>query len=214
MGIPVLILGASGAGKSTSLRNFTADEISVFNVACKPLPFKGKLPMKNGATYTDIEQTLAKPTKNAYAIDDSQYLSVFDNMARAKEVGYGKFVDMAINEYNLVQTVIRSTPPDVIVYFMRHIDIDDSGRIKAKTIGKMLDQNLGGLEGLFSVVLLCGTDGQTHWFETQSDGYTSCKSPLGMFEDKRIDNDLKFVDKAIREFWELAPLVGKAKKDA
>lgn len=149
MGIPVLILGASGAGKSTSLRNFTADEISVFNVACKPLPFKGKLPMKNGATYTDIEQTLAKPTKNAYAIDDSQYLSVFDNMARAKEVGYGKFVDMAINEYNLVQTVIRSTPPDLIVYFMRHIDIDDSGRIKAKTIGKMLDQNLGGLEGLF-----------------------------------------------------------------
>lgn len=214
MGIPVLILGASGAGKSTSLRNFAADEISVFNVACKPLPFKGKLPMMNGASYDDIKQTLTKPTKRAYAIDDSQYLSVFDNMKRAKEVGYGKFVDMAINEYNLVQTVIRLTPPDVVVYFMRHIDIDETGRIKAKTIGKMLDQNLGGLEGLFSVVLLCGTDGQTHWFETQSDGYTSCKSPLGMFSEKRIDNDLKIVDGAIRDFWELAPLKEKAKKDA
>lgn len=214
MGIPVLILGASGAGKSTSMRNFTAEEISVFNVASKPLPFKGKLPKMDGASYEAIEAMLRKPTKNAYAIDDSQYLSVFDNMRRAKETGYGKFVDMAINEYNLVQTVIRETPADVVVYFMRHIDIDDTGRIKAKTIGKMLDQNLGGLEGLFSVVLLCGTDGTNHWFETQSDGYSSSKSPMGMFSEMRIDNDLKLVDKAIREFWELAPLTGKAKKDA
>lgn len=213
MGIPVLVMGASGSGKSTSLRNFTADEVSVFNVACKPLPFKGKLPMKNGAGYVDIEKALANPTKNAYVVDDSQYLSVFDNMARAKETGYGKFVDMAINEYNLVQTVIRGTPPDVIVYFLRHIDIDETGHIKAKTIGKMLDQNLGGLEGMFSVVLLCGTDGNTHWFETQSDGYTSCKTPLGMFADKRIDNDLKMVDSVIREYWELSPLVSKKKAE-
>lgn len=209
MGIPVLILGASGSGKSTSMRNFSAEEVSVFNIACKPLPFRGKLPMKNGAAYKDIIDCITNPTKNAYVIDDSQYLSVFDNMARAKETGYGKFVDMAINEFNLVQSVIRGTPPDVIVYFLRHIDIDDSGRIKAKTIGKMLDQNLGGLEGLFSIVLLCGTDGKNHWFETQSDGMTSCKSPLGMFSDMRIDNDLKAVDKTIREFWELSPLTEK-----
>lgn len=211
MGIAVLILGASGSGKSTSLRNFKKGEIGIFNIANKPLPFRGSLDLVNCPSYDTIRSTLKKNNLKAYAIDDSQYLMVFEEFNRAKETGYGKFTDMAQNFYNLVQTAIRETSPDTIVYFLHHTDIDETGRIKAKTVGKMIDSKLT-LEGLFPIVLLTGTDGSNYWFETQSDGYTTTKSPLGMFEDKRIDNDLKMVDTTIREYWELKPLKEYAEK--
>lgn len=203
MGLPVLILGASGSGKSTSMRNFTPDEVGVFNVASKPLPFRTKLPLFNCSDYGKIMAAMQKSDKKIFVVDDSQFLSVFANFARAKETGYGKFVDMALNEYNLIQFCIKNLPDDTIVYFLRHIDVDDGGRIHAKTIGKMLDQNLGGLESMFSIVLLAGTDGNEHWFETQSDGYSPAKTPLDMFKDRRIDNDLKMVDKTIRSYYEM-----------
>lgn len=204
MGIPVLILGASGSGKSASMRNFTADEVSVINVASKPLPFRTKLPVFNSADYNKIMGAMKQSNKKTLVVDDSQYLSVFANFARAKETGYGKFVDMALNEYNLIQFVIQVLPADTIVYFLRHIDIDDSGRIHAKTIGKMLDQNLGGLEGMFSIVLMAQTDGNDYWFQTQSDGYSPCKAPMDMFAERKIPNDLKLVDSTIRSYYEVS----------
>lgn len=203
MAIPVLILGPSGSGKSASMRSFTPEEVTVFNVASKPLPFKGKLPRYDCADYGKIMQAMGQSKKKILVVDDSQYLSVFANFSRAKETGYGKFVDMALNEYNLIQYVIQKLPPDMVVFFMRHIEVEDGGRVKAKTIGKMLDQNLGGLEGLFSVVLMAGTDGKEWWFETQSDGYTPAKSPIGMFAEQKIPNDLREVAQAIRAYWEL-----------
>lgn len=201
MGIPVLILGDSGSGKSTSLRNFDPDEIGVFNVASKPLPFRKRLPSVNGANYGKIVKSLSNPKLKSYAIDDSQYLMAFESFDRVNETGYGKFTNMALNFYNLVQFVIQKTPPDVIVYFLQHTEKTEDGRTKAKTLGKMLDNQLT-LEGLFSIVLLCKTDGSRHYFETQSDGATTAKSPLEMFE-REIDNDLKMVDKTIREYWNL-----------
>lgn len=201
MGIPVLILGDSGSGKSTSLRNFEPDEIGIFNVASKPLPFRKRLLSVNGANYGKIVKSLSNPKLKSYAIDDSQYLMAFESFDRVNETGYGKFTNMALNFYNLVQFVIQKTPPDVIVYFLQHTEKTEDGRIKAKTLGKMLDNQLT-LEGLFSIVLLCKTDGTRHYFETQSDGATTAKSPLEMFE-REIDNDLKMVDKTIREYWNL-----------
>lgn len=201
MGIPVLIMGESGSGKSASLRNFEPDEIGIFNVASKPLPFRKKLLKVDKANYGTIMQALAKPTKKVYAIDDSQYLMCFEQFSRVGESGYQKFTDMALHFYNLVHYVIEGLPPDVVVYFLHHTDTNDMGKIKAKTIGKMLDNQLT-LEGLFSIVLLCRTDGQRHYFETQSDGYTTAKSPMEMFE-REIDNDLKMVDTTIREYFEL-----------
>lgn len=202
MGIPVLILGESGSGKSAALRNFAPEDIGVFNVAGKPLPFRKKLPMKSTADYDTIMQNIAKSPKKAFAIDDSQYLMCFENFAKAKEVGYGKFTDMALHFYNLVQFVIRNTPADVVVYFLHHTETDgNTGKSKAKTMGKMLDSQLT-LEGLFSIVLYCVTDGKKHRFITQSDGLTTAKSPMELF-DPEIDNDLKAVDTAIREYYEL-----------
>ena len=201
MAIPVLILGESGSGKSCSLRNFEPEEVSIFNVASKPLPFRKKLPKMNKANYSSIIKALSKPTKKAYIIDDSQYLMAFEMFDRVKETGYNKFTDMALNFRNLIQFIITGVPDDVVVYFLHHSETTQEGRIKAKTVGKMLDEKLT-VEGLFSIVLLCTTDGQSHKFITQSDGYTTCKSPMDMFP-LEMDNDLKIVDKAIREYYEI-----------
>ena len=202
MGIPILILGESGSGKSASLRNFEAEDVSIFNVAAKPLPFRKKLPMKSTSDYNAIVSCIKQSQKKAFVIDDSQYLMCFESFSRAKETGFGKFTDFALNFYNLVQFVIKQTPPDVIVYFLHHTETDgNTGKTKAKTMGKMLDSQLT-LEGLFSIVLICTTDGKNHSFITQSDGFTTAKSPMEMFPDV-IDNDLKLVDQTVREYYEL-----------
>lgn len=201
MGLPVLILGPSGSGKSTSMRNFESGEVGIFNVASKPLPFRKKLPKLNNAGYKQIIAGLSKPKLKTYVIDDSQYLMAFQMFDKAKEVGYNKFTDIALDFRNLIQFIITGVPDDVIVFFLHHTEETDTGKIKAKTIGKMLDNQLT-LEGLFSIVLLCETDGQTHKFITQSDGYTTAKSPMEMF-DLEMDNDLKLVDKTIRKYYEL-----------
>lgn len=201
MGVPVLIMGASGSGKSASLRNFQPEEIGVFNVASKPLPFRKKLNVANHATYQMITAGLKKNSLRCYVIDDSQYLMAFDLFDRAKEMGYQKFTDCALNFYNLLTVIREQTSDDTIVYLLHHTDRSDDGHIKAKTSGKMLDNQLT-LEGLFSIVLLAETDGNEYSFVTQSDGFTTAKSPMGMFP-REMDNDLKAVDTVIREYWGL-----------
>lgn len=202
MGIPVMILGESGSGKSASMRNFKPGEIMVFNVANKPLPFRGgnKHDIVPNAGYRSMYSEIQDPKYKRYVIDDSQYLMCFEAFAKVKETGYQKYSDMAIHFYNLVKLSIAA-PDDVIVYFLHHVDMLENGKVKAKTLGKMLDNQLT-LEGLFSIVLLCQTDGSSHRFITQSDGMTTAKSPMGMF-DIAIDNDLKMVDEAIRNYYEI-----------
>ncbi len=200
MGIPVLVMGASGSGKSASLRNFEPSEVGVFNVASKPLPFRKKLATVNHADYNIIQKSLLANKLRSYVIDDSQYLMAFGLFARAKEVGYQKFTDCALNFYNMLALIRERTTEDTIVYLLHHTERDDMGYIKAKTSGKMLDNQLT-LEGLFSIVLLAETDGKSHWFTTQSNGFTTAKSPMEMFAAK-IDNDLKMVDTKIRQYYE------------
>lgn len=202
MGMPVLILGASGSGKSTSLCNFEPTEVGVFNVAGKPLPFRKKMSyVNNNATYETITASLQKNTLNCYVIDDAQYLMAFEFFDRAKETGFAKFADLGNHFYNLLKFIRLWTREDTIVYLLAHTDIEDSGYVKMKTLGKMLDEKLC-VEGLFSVVLLAETNGKEHWFTTQSNGRTTAKSPMEMF-DIKIPNDLKMVDNTIREYYEL-----------
>ncbi len=125
----------------------------------------------------------------------------FELFNRAKETGYGKFTDLAVRFQNMLNYIVNQTPKNSIVYLLHHTEQTESGKIKAKTVGKMLDNQLT-LEGLFSIVLLCRTDGTRHYFETQSDGFSTAKSPMDMFE-REIDNDLKMVDKTIREYYEI-----------
>lgn len=203
MGVPVLIMGESGSGKTFSLRNFNPDEVGIFSVEKGRLPFKGDFKVKKRATYKDIAGIFKEPKLKRYVIDDAQYLMVNELFDRAKEVGYQKYTDLAISFRNLIHGINYSLPDDVIVYILHHTETDsNTGKVKAKTVGKMIDQYLT-LEGCFDIVLLAETDGKEHYFITQSDGNTTAKSPFGLFNDIKIPNDLAAVDKAIRDFWGL-----------
>lgn len=201
MGVPVMILGNSGSGKSTSMRNFEPNEVGIFNVASKPLPFKKKLKKIDDATYEKIASGLQGTSLNTYVVDDSNYLMTFESFEKINETGYTKFTQNAKHFYDMVKYVISGLPSDTVVYFMLHTDKDEDGMIKPKTIGKMLDSTLV-LEGLFSVVLLADASDGKYKFITQSNGMTVAKSPMEMFP-LEIDNDLKFVDDTIREYWDL-----------
>lgn len=210
MGIAVLVIGESGSGKTASLRNFQENDVSILNVASKPLPFKNKnkLKMANKATYSMIKGAVSSGRTPSYVIDDAQYLMAFESFDKVNETGYTKFTTMAKNYEDMLRHIQEETDPNVIVYVLQHIDKDEDGKIKAKTLGKMLDQQLT-VEGLFSIVLMAQTDGKRHYFVTQSDGTNPCKTPMGLFEDVEIDNDLKMVDDAIREYYELPKTVTK-----
>ena len=200
MGIPVLILGASGTGKSASMRNFKKGELGIINVASKPLPFRTDLPTFNSYDYDKIKAALMDNKLKAYVIDDSQYLLAFANFQRAYEKGYDKFTQFAVDFKLLLDTIIQGTSSDTVVYLMHHTEVNEFGQIKAKTIGKMLDQQLT-VEGMFSVVLLAQTDGEHYTFITN--GQPPAKTPIGMFAEKEIPNDLKMVDQVIRDYWGL-----------
>ena len=201
MGLPVLILGESGSGKSTSLRNFQKEELVVYNVAGKPLPFRGgtQLNRADNVSYNAIMQNMSKKKFRCYVIDDSQYLLAFELFGRVAEKTYDKFTEMAVHFYDLIQFVIRQMPPDCIVYFLHHTD-DIDGKVKAKTVGKMLNEKLT-VEGLFSIVLMAKNLDGRYVFRTHSDGRDTVKTPMDMFEQDEIDNDLKAVDTTIREYY-------------
>lgn len=204
MGVAVLILGESGSGKSASMRNFNSEDVRVLNVASKPFPFRNvnKLKKANKATYAMIKGAVSSGQSLSYVIDDAQYLMAFESFEKANETGYTKFTLMAKNYEEMLRYIQEDTSPDTIVYIMQHIDTDENGKVKAKTLGKMLDQQLT-IEGLFTIVLLTKADEKRHYFVTQSDGTNPCKSPMGMFDDIEIDNDLKIVDDTIREYYGL-----------
>lgn len=203
MGIPVFILGQSGTGKSTSLRNFKSNEILHINVMSKPLPFKGSFAETyNGDNYVEIAKAINKTDKKTVVIDDAQYLMANEFMRRSGEVGYQKFTDIANNFWTLISSVTNDLPADVIVYFLMHTDTSDDGKEKAKTIGKMLDEKIC-IEGMSSIVLKTAVKDGVYTFVTQNNGRDTVKSPLGMFSTFEIDNDLKTVDQTIREYWNL-----------
>lgn len=200
MGVPVLILGESGSGKSASMRNFKPGEIGIINVSGKPLPFRNQLKTVNTDNYEDIVKTIIAAKAKALVIDDAQYLMANEFMRTAKVTGYQKFTDLALNFWKLIQVVINNLPPDKIVYFMAHVERDANGNEKMKTIGKLLDEKIT-IEGLFIIVLKTVVQDRHYQFATQTNGQDTVKTPMGMFDDLLIENDLKMVDSAIREYY-------------
>lgn len=202
MAIAVLVMGASGTGKSASLRNFRPDEIGVINVAGKPLPFRSEIKSFKSDRYEEIEAILKKAKVKSLVIDDSQYLMANEFMRRASENGFQKFTDIGRNFWALVDMINHDLPEGVIVYFMQHTELDANGNEKAKTIGKLLDEKIT-LEGLFSIVLKTAVVDGSYMFTTKNNGADTVKTPMGMFEQDLIENDLKAVDDAIREYYGL-----------
>lgn len=219
MGIPCLIIGKSGSGKTYSLKQCDPDRFGVISIEKGRLPFKSaikvaKIPKAlrnpdgtelasysqiNRAKYAWLMNVIAKSGKvKSIVIDDSQYLMVNEMFDRASEKGYDKFTDIAKNFRDLVHYINDSVPEDVIVYFLHHSETGADGREKCKTIGKMLEEKLT-IEGLFDVVIYCAD----HKFYTQANEISTAKTPEEMFSDLEIPNDLALVDKAIRDYWNL-----------
>lgn len=204
MGLPVLILGESGTGKSASLRKFPNDKVAVINVAGKPLPFKNKIQSETTDDYMKIEghiKTLVKQDCKSIVVDDAQYLMANEFMRKATERGFDKFTDIARNFWSLVN-MVKELPPDVIVYFLSHIERDQNGNEKIKTIGKLLDEKIT-VEGMFTIVLKTNVTDGVYSFLTQNNGHDTVKSPIGMFPSYAIDNDLHYVDEKIRNYYEM-----------
>lgn len=202
MAIPVLVMGESGTGKSASLRNFAPGEVGLINVSGKPLPFKSEMKQYKSDSYEKIRAALmAKPDLPAFVIDDAQYLMANEFMRRCNERGYDKFTEIAHNFWSLVaETVAQRMPDNQIVYFLMHTDTSDDGRVRAKTIGKMLNEKIT-LEGLFTIVLRTNVSDGVYTFRTVNSGSDTVKTPMGMFAAAEIDNDLKAVDTVIREYY-------------
>lgn len=194
MGIPVLVLGRSGSGKSRSIKNLDCGIIKVIE---KELPFRNNFKTITTSEYNKILQILLASKKDSIVIDDAGYLLTDEFMRRSQEKGYDKFTELAQNFYNLIQFITLQLPREKIVYLTMHEQENEiTGEVKPKTIGKLLDEKVC-VEGLFTIVLRC----IDHQFYTNNSG--CAKSPEEMFTQDTIDNDLAIVDKTIREYYGL-----------
>lgn len=199
--VPVLIYGKSGTGKSTSLRNFTENEVAVINVLNKPLPFRSNIKAVAVDDYDTIIKGIKGTKKKIVVIDDAGYLLSNEAMKRGKETGYVKFTDMAMKFFNLIEE-IRNLDGGKTVYIMLHEELDDVGNAKLKLTGKMLDQQVC-IEGCFTIAFRSMCSDGKYIFRTHNNGQDITKSPFDMFEEDEVDNDLKAIDKVIREYYEL-----------
>lgn len=214
------IVGETGSGKSTSIQTLNPDETYIINVAGKELPFKGsnKLYNPDKRNYMEIEDakevknilerlSKEKPHVKQVIIEDANYLMGFNLVNKATETGYTKFSLMAKDIVNLVQGS-KKLRDDLIIYYFSHPDpVEDGGEItsyKMKTAGKMIDNQIN-LEGLFTVVLYTDVetkgDKSEYRFVTNKYKKYPAKSPVGMFSEIKIPNDLKLVTDKIREYY-------------
>lgn len=214
------IVGESGTGKSTSIKYLDPKETYIINTAGKELPFKGSEKAYNTENKNYFEPTspsdvLAKlkvvsekaPHIKQIIIEDSNYLMAFTLINKALETGYTKFTMLAKDMVNLIQEA-KKLRSDLIIYYFTHSesveDGDDIISYKIKTAGKMLDNQVV-MEGLFTVILYTfvetKADKTTYSFVTNRIGKLPAKSPEGMFESIKIDNNLQLVTDTIREYY-------------
>lgn len=202
MAVLVMVYGQSGTGKSTSLRNFKPEQVSIVNVLGKPFPFRANgLKGAQSDDYAKIANLMANTPKKSIIVDDASYLMGNEFVRTAKQAGFQRFTDIAVNFNGLVD-LARSLPADKIVYVLGQLERDANGCEKFKTIGKMLDEKIC-VEGLFTIALKTVVQDGKYYFATQNNGSDVTKSPMEMFENNLIENDLAMVDKIIREYYDM-----------
>lgn len=208
MSIATLILGQSGTGKSTSLRNLNPNDVLLIQAVRKPLPFRSAewkaLNADGGSIYvTDnaeqIIKIMRKSSRKIIIIDDMQYIMANEYMRRSNETGFSKFTEIGRKTWEIF-TEASNLADDVRVYMLSHIEQNDQGFTKIKTIGKMLDEKIT-LEGLVTVCLQTAVINEQYVFMTKNNGQNTVKSPIGLFESDHIENDLNFVDQKIQEYY-------------
>jgi hypothetical protein len=208
----ILILAASGAGKTYSCRTLDPDKTLLISVDGKRPPFSLKdwpkleqdgsgsyyVPKKSNL-YGSVKAAIKASDKKTIVIDDSQYLMANSFFSRAHERGFDKFNELG-QQFWLFLDFLRELPDDVTFYLLHHIDENDAGHVKPKTLGKMLDDK-GCVEGRFTVCLKAYREEGIGHFSARVEGQDVFKAPEGMFSEDPMSNDLAVVDKEIREFW-------------
>ena len=203
-----LVMGESGTGKSTSMRNLDPAITSIVNPVGKPLPFKsknGKFTMLNNETKSsNIVSWMkgqVKAGKKILVVDDFQYLLSIPYMNRIHEGGWDKWNDFGDDYFRLID-VCAELPADVRVYYLSHCETLDNGITTIKLIGKLLREKIT-IEGLFTTVLRTSVIDQKYYFLTQNSGKDTVKSPMGMFEAYAVENDLAYIDDKICNYYEI-----------
>lgn len=213
MSVATLILGSSGSGKSTSLRHLDPAKTLLIQCIKKPLPFRATgwktratLKSEGNVIQTSdpelIEKCMRSSPHEIVVIDDYQAVMVNSLMDRSSEKGYDKFIDIAKNAWHIF-TAAGDLAEHRRVYILAHTQTDESGQTRMKTVGKMVDQTLVP-EGYFTIVLRTEVINGNYKFSTQTNGQDCAKSPMGMFTDTHIDNDLAAIDEAIQDFYQIS----------
>lgn len=210
MSIATLILGQSGTGKTTSLRNLDPNDVLLIQAVKKPLPFRSSewkyLTKDGGSMYVcdkpiEICEIMTRTKKKIIIIDDNQYIMANEFMRRSMEKSFDKFTEIGRNMWDIFNKA-SALPDDVRVYILSHTEESEAGKTKIKTIGKLLDEKIT-LEGMVTICLQTQVVNDNYIFMTKNNGHNTVKSPIGLFESEHIENDLKAVDDAIVEYYGL-----------
>lgn len=211
MSVATLIIGDTGTGKTTSLRNLNPDNTLVIQSVRKPLPFKSTWsPISKGNPSGNIYVTdnsesimsaMLKTSRKIIVLDDFQYILANEFMRRSEERGFEKFTEIGRHAWDIVTTA-NNLPSDVRVYVLGHSQSDDFGRVKLKTIGKLLDEKIV-IEGLFTIVLRTVVSDGNYRFSTKNNGSDTVKTPIGLFGSDFVENDLAMIDNEICEYYQL-----------
>ena len=199
--VPILLIGKSGSGKSTSLRNFKKDEVAVINVLGKPLPFRSDIKAVKLDDYANILNQIKLTKKNIIVIDDANYLITNEFMKNSSIKGYDKYNEMANHFFELING-IKNIEGGKTVYLIMHEDVDDNGNVKPKTIGKLLDEKVN-IQGMFTICIRAMFENGKYIFRLKTNGQDCVKTPFGMFNVDEMDNDLKAFDNVVREYYSL-----------
>lgn len=199
--VPVLLIGASGTGKSTSLRNFTRDEVAVINILGKPLPFKSDIKAPKLDDYASILKAISGTKKKTIVIDDANYLITNEFMNKSSIKSFDKYNEIGSHFFELING-IKNIEGGKTVYLIMHEDTDENGNVKPKTIGKLLDDKIN-IQGMFTICIRSMFENGNYIFRLKTNGQDCVKTPFGMFEDEQMENDLKAFDKVVREYYEL-----------
>ena len=204
MSVMTLVLGKSGTGKSTSIRNLDQTTTALIKVIEKPLPFRAKGWVQYSTdNWSKIIAGASKAVANGkqvIIVDDFQYLLANEFMRRSDERGFDKFTEIARHAWEVINA-LTALPSHVRVYILSHTDEVD-GQIKMKTIGKMLDEKITP-EGMFTIVLRTSVQDGEYLFSTRNNGADTVKTPMGMFDNDYIGNDLADIDTAIRDYYDI-----------